>query len=251
MAQLLQTASENLTFVLVCLAVFTGIVLLARLAERLTGASLRRPGGARLAAFTGVSAALGGVLMSLEIPLFFAPSFYQLDFSEVPALISAFYFGPVAGVVTEFLKVLVKLLIKGTSTAFVGDFANFVVGCAFILPASAIYHIRKTRRSAIAGMAAGTVIMSIFGSAFNALYLIPTFSRLFEMPLEAIVGMGHEINPAITSVGRLVLLAVVPFNLLKGVTVSLTTYLLYKRVENALARLTRIGSNPARSGKPA
>jgi len=246
MANLFQTASENLTFLLVCLAVFTGLVLLARLAERLTGASLHRPGGARLAAFTGVSAALGGVLMSLEIPLFFAPSFYQLDFSELPALISAFYFGPVAGVVTEFLKVLVKLLIKGTSTAFVGDFANFVVGCSLILPASAIYHIRKTRASAVAGMAAGTVIMSVFGSAFNALYLIPTFSKLFEMPLEAIVAMGQAINPAITSVGRLVLLAVVPFNVLKGVTVSLMTYLLYKRVENALARLTRV-----ESGRPA
>lgn len=248
MANLFQTASENLTFLLVCLAVFTGLVLLARLAERLTGANLHRPGGARLAAFTGVSAALGGVLMSLEIPLFFAPSFYQLDFSELPALISAFYFGPAAGVVTEFLKVLVKLLIKGTSTAFVGDFANFVVGCAFILPASVIYHIRKTRGGAIAGMAVGTVIMSVFGSAFNALYLIPTFSRLFEMPLEAIVGMGRAINPAITSVGRLVLLAVVPFNLLKGVTVSLMTYLLYKRVEHALARLTRVESGRAAHG---
>lgn len=175
--------------------------------------------------------------MCLELPLFFAPDFYKLDFSELPVLITAFYFGPVAGVVTEFLKVVIKLLLKGTSTAFVGDFANFVVGCSFILPAAIVYHIRKSRRTAIVGMAVGTVILTIFGSLFNAVYLLPTFSKLFGMPLEAIVGMSQAVNPAITNVQTLVLMAVVPFNLLKGILVSVITYLLYKRVETALGRL--------------
>ncbi len=239
MKALLQSASENLSFLLVCLLIFAGIVLLARLAERLSGAELRKPGGAKYLAFVAISAALSGVLMSLELPLFFAPAFYQLDFSELPALIAAFYLGPVAGVITELLKVLVKLLLKGTSTAFVGDFANFVVGCTFILPASIIYHVRKTRGTAIVGMAVGTVVMTVFGSAFNAVYLIPTFSKLFGMPLDAIVAMGQAVNPAITSVSTLVLLAVVPFNLLKGIVVSLLTYVLYKRVERVLSRLLR------------
>ena len=237
MKELFQSASENLSFLLVCLVVFLGLIALAKAAEKLTKADMRRPSGARYAAFLGISAALGGVLMCLELPLFFAPGFYKLDFSELPVLITAFYFGPVAGVAAEFLKVIIKLLLKGTTTAFVGDFANFVVGCSFILPAAIVYHIRKSRKTAIAGMAVGTLILTIFGSLFNAVYLIPTFSKLFGMPLEAIVGMGQAVNPAISSVQTLVLLAVVPFNLLKGILVSTVTYLLYKRVESVLGRL--------------
>ena len=140
----------------------------------------------------------------------------------------------VAGVAAELVKILVKLLLKGTSTAFVGDFANFCVGCAFVLPASIIYHAKPGKKTAIIGMAAGTLVMTVFGSAFNAIYLLPKFSELFGMPLDVIVGMGTAVNGAINSVSTLVLFAVVPFNLLKGVVVSLLTFLLYKRISPIL-----------------
>ena len=237
MSDFLQTVSENASFLLVCLLVFAGLVLVAIAAERLTKADLHRPGKTKYIAFVAMAAAVGGVLMCLELPLFFAPSFYKLDFSELPVLIASFYLGPVAGVTTELLKVVIKLLLKGTTTAFVGDFANFVVGCTFVLPASIIYHTHKTKKTAIVGMATGTLIMTIFGSLFNAVYLLPTFSALFGMPMEAIIGMAQEVNPAITNVSTLVLMAVVPFNLLKGVVVSTITYLLYKRLERVLGRL--------------
>ena len=177
---------------------------------------------------------LAAVLMYLEIPLFFAPSFYELDFSEVPVLICTFYLGPTAGVTAELVKVILKIFLKGTTTAFVGDFANFVVGCSFILPASIIYHMKKTKKTAILGMVIGTITMTIFGSLFNAVYLLPKFSQLYGLPLDAIISMGTEINGAINSVSTLVLFCVVPFNLLKGVLVSLITGLLYKRVEKLL-----------------
>lgn len=237
MKTLLQEFSENAVFLLVCLAVFAGIILLAWAVERWTKADLRRPGKAKYTAFIAMSAALGGVLMCLEIPLFFAPSFYQLDFSELPVLITSFYLGPVAGVVTELLKVTIKLLLKGTTTAFVGDFANFVVGCTFVLPASIIYHLHKSKRMAVVGMSVGTVVMTIFGSLFNAVYLLPTFSNLFGMPMEAIIAMAQEVNPHISSVSSLVLMAVVPFNLLKCILVSVLTLVLYKRLEHALSKL--------------
>lgn len=237
MSEFLQTVSENASFLLVCVLVFAGLVLVAMAAERLTKADLHRPGKTKYIAFIAMAAAVGGVLMCLELPLFFAPSFYKLDFSELPVLIASFYLGPVAGVTTEFLKVVIKLLLKGTTTAFVGDFANFVVGCTFILPATIIYHIHKTRKTAIVGMATGTAIMTVFGSLFNAVYLLPTFSALFGMPMEAIIGMAQDVNPAITNVSTLVLMAVVPFNLLKGVVVSAVTYLLYKRLERVLGKL--------------
>ena len=222
---------ENLSFILVCVLVAVALVLIAKAFEKYFCKSFRKVTGARYIAYVAMFAALGGVLMLLEIPLFFAPGFYKIDLGELPVLMSAFYLGPVAGVVTEFLKVCIKLLLKGTSTAFVGDFANFAVGCSFILPAAIIYHRRKTRKNAIIGMVVGTLMMTVVGSAFNAFYLLPKFAQLFGMPLDAIVGMGTAVNKSITSVGTLVLYAVVPFNLLKGVVDSVLTYLLYKRVE--------------------
>ena len=136
--------------------------------------------------------------------------------------------------ICEFLKILLKLVLKGTSTAFVGDFANFIVGCTLVLPASILYHVKKTKRNAIWGLVLGSIIMTAFGSLFNAVYLLPKFAQLYGMPLEAIVGMGTAVNSSITSVSTLVLFAVVPFNLLKGLLVSVLTILLYKRVEKLL-----------------
>ena len=149
-------------------------------------------------------------------------------------MVGAFYLGPVGGVVIELVKILLKLVIKGTSTAFVGDLANFIVGCSFVVPASVLYHIKKSKKTAVAGLAAGTVVMTAFGSLFNAVYLLPAFSRLYGMPLDAIVGMGTAVNPAISSVTMLVLLAVAPLNLLKGVLISVPTMVLYKRISRVL-----------------
>ena len=112
--------------------------------------------------------------------------------------------------------------------------ANFVVGCSFILPASVVYFAQKTKIGAIVGMGVGTAVMTIFGSLFNAVYLIPAFSVLFDKPLEVIIGIGTDINPAIVSVNTLVLFAVVPFNLLKGVAESVITFFLYKHIERLL-----------------
>ncbi len=237
---------ENLSFVLVCLLVAAALFVLAKLCERYLCRGFRRVTGTRYIAYVAMFSALGGVLMLLEIPLFFAPGFYKMDLGELPVLMSAFYLGPVAGVLTELFKVVIKLLLKGTTTAFVGDFANFVVGCAFVLPASVIYHHNKTRKTAVSGMAVGTLCMTVFGSAFNAFYLLPKFAVLFGMPLDVIVSMGTAVNGAITSVGTLVLYAVVPFNILKGVVDSALTYLLYKRVEPVLFREARKTSVPAK-----
>lgn len=184
--------------------------------------------------YTAMFAALSGVLMCFEVPLPFAPPFYKMDISELPILMLSLYLGPVAGVSGEMLKVLVKLLIKGTSTAFVGDFANFLVGISMILPASLIYHWRKTLKRAVVGLVVGGVVMTVFGSMLNAFYLIPKFAVMFGLPLDAIIAMGTAVNSSITSLNTLVLYAVVPFNLLKAVIVSFLTYFLYKRVAKLL-----------------
>lgn len=234
MSELFASIKENLSFIGVCLLVFAALVAVAVLFERFAVHTRRRLSAAKRVSFVAIFSALAAVLMLFEFPLFFAPSFYELDLSELPVLICTFYLGPVSGVVCELLKVLLKLLLKGTSTAFVGDFANFVVGCSFVLPASMIYHRIKTKKGAILALVCGTLTLTVFGSLFNAWYLLPKFAQLYGVPLEALVAMGTEVNGAITGVQTLVLFAVVPFNLLKGAVVSLLTFLLYKRIERLL-----------------
>ena len=130
----------------------------------------------------------------------------------------------------EVVKILLKLVLKSTSTAFVGELANFTVGCSMVLPASIIYMEKKTRLMAVNALIAGVLIMTVVGSSFNAVYLLPKFAELFGMPLEAIVAMGTKINPAITSVGTMALFAVAPLNLLKGSIDAVLTMILYKRL---------------------
>ena len=234
MGKLISQIGENLSFVLECLGVFAALFVLALLFERFVMKNRKKLGSTHFLAYTAIFSAMAGVLMFIEIPLFFAPSFYEIDLSEIPIMICTFYLGPVSGVVAELLKIIVKLVFKGTTTAYVGDFANFVVGCSFVLPASIVYHAKPGKKSALVGMAVGTLIMTVFGSAFNAIYLLPKFAEMFGMPLDTIVGMGTQVNSAINSVSTLVLFAVVPFNLLKGVIVSALTFLLYKRISPIL-----------------
>lgn len=236
MTDLWKQILDNLAFVGVSLAIVVGLALLARLAEHFLPEK-RKVSPARRVSIIGISAAIAAVLHVLDFPLvILAPEFYKLDFSELPVLLCGFYLGPSATVICEGVKILLKLLLKGTSTAFVGDLANFVVGCSLVLPATIFYHAHKSKHSAIIGLAIGTLVMTVFGSAFNAIYLLPKFSELFGLPLDTIVGMGTAVNGAINSVSTLVLFAVVPFNLLKGIVVSALTFLLYKRISPILHR---------------
>ncbi len=232
---MLQTLKENLSFVLVCVAIFAALVLVAWAAEKLLIREKRKLEPARYIAYMAMFAALAGVLMLIEIPLLFvAPDFYKLDPSEIPVLICTFSMGPVAGVVCEFLKVVLKLLLKGTTTAFVGDFANFAVGCSFVLPASIIYNTHRTFKRAVVSLVAGGLIMTVFGSLFNAVYLIPAFAKLYGAPIDAILGMGQEVNPHVNSVFAMAALCVAPFNVIKAVAVSVITLPLYKRVKKLI-----------------
>ena len=216
-------------FAAVIVAMFVVAVLLEKAAQKKRG--VKEPiFHVRKMAVVGMFSALSAILMLFEFPVPFAPSFYELDFSELPIMIGAFAYGPAAGVMMEFIKILLKLFIKGTSTAFVGDLANFAVGCSLILPASVIYSFRKTKKTAVISCIAGTLILTVFGTAFNAVYLLPAFSKMFGMPLEKILAMGKEINPLMTgdNIISFVAACVAPLNLLKGVCVSVVTLLIYK-----------------------
>ncbi|MBE6975191.1 MAG: ECF transporter S component [Ruminococcaceae bacterium] len=234
MEKLWNSLVENLEFVLMAALIIVALGLLARLVERFLPHA-RKVSAARRVSIVGICSALAAVLHILDFPLLFmAPEFYKLDFSEVPVMLCGLYLGPSAAVACEGVKILLKLLLKGTSTAFVGDFANFAVGCAFVLPAAIVYHIRKTRAGSMLGMAVGTLCLAVFGSVFNAVYLIPKFSQLFGLPLDNIIAMGTAINAGVTDLTTFAIFCVVPLNLLKGIAVSVLTALLYKRIARPL-----------------
>lgn len=179
--------------------------------------------------------AVATVLMLFEFPIpFIAPPFYEMDFSEVPVLVGAFAMGPVAGIAIEAIKILLNFVINGTITAGVGELANFIFGCAFLLPAALIYRSNKTRKNAIIGMAVGTVVMTVAACIMNALVLLPAYGAAFGMPVDAFVQMGTSINKAIDSLFTFAVLAVGPFNLIKGIAVSVIVLLIYKRIRMIL-----------------
>lgn len=182
----------------------------------------------------GMLSALAIILMQFEIPLPFAPAFYKIDFSEVPVLIGCFSMGPFAGVLIELIKVILNVAIKGTMTMGIGDAANFLIGCAFCVPAALIYQKKRTKSGSVTGMVVGTVIMTILGCVLNAYILLPVYAKAFEMPLDALVSMGTEVNGAITGLMTFVLFAVAPFNLLKGILVSLIVFFVYKKIRQVL-----------------
>ena len=225
---------ENLSFLIGCIAIVVILGVGSRGVERLLPQK-RTVTVARRVTIIGICAAIATVLHMLDFPLLFlAPGFYKLDFSEVPVLLCGFYLGPSATVACEGVKIILKLLFKGTSTAYVGDLANFVVGCSFVLPATIWYHAHKSKHSAIVGLVLGTACMAIFGSAFNAVYLLPKFAQLYGMPLDVIIAMGTEIWGGVKDVTTFVILCVAPLNVVKGAMVSVLTMLLYKRVARPL-----------------
>ena len=184
----------------------------------------------------GVLSALAYVVMSFEMPLWFAPPFYKMDASESIILIGAFALGPAAAVVIEGMKILLNILFTDTTTNFVGEIANFLIGLSFVLPTVWIYQKNKSFKSAVIGMIVGTISLTIFGALMNYFVLLPAYAFFFKMPMETLVAMGTSINPSINSAFTFVLFATAPFNLVKGVLCSIVAILLYKRVSPILKK---------------
>ena len=150
----LDAVKENASFVGVCLLTVFVLVAVAYVLEKIAkkrNGDTDRVLATRKVVMIGMFSAISGILYCFDFALPIAPSFYKLDLSELPALIAGFAFGPVAGVLVEFIKEIVKLAIKSTSTAFVGDLANFLIGCMLVLPASVIYQFHKSKKSELIG----------------------------------------------------------------------------------------------------
>lgn len=239
MSKLFETAKDNVGFLFISMAVVLLILGAAYGAKRFFD---RKAGNKkekekfkvhRLTLIAMLSAI--AILLNLfSIPLGFLPSFYKIDLGELPVILGAFTMGPVAGVTIEFIKIVLNLLINGTSTAFVGEFANFIIGCAFIVPASIWYYGKKTKKNAVIGLVLGTIVCILAGCLMNAYVLLPAYSKAFHMEIEKLVAMGTEKNGLITGMFSFVVFAVAPFNLIKCGTVSVLIMLIYKKISYLL-----------------
>ncbi len=187
----------------------------------------RKTVSTRLIARVGVLGAIAALLFLIPgIPI--VPPIYKLDFSTVPVLLGGFSLGSVPGLLILFIKDLVGL--TNSSSMGVGELADFLASAAMMLTAVAIYRRCRSRRGALIALIAGTLAMTVVGALVNYFILIPFYVAVMNMPAEAIVAMIGKVIPAVDSLPKLIAFATTPFNLLKGIVLSIITFLLYKRL---------------------
>lgn len=178
-------------------------------------------------------AVIAFLLMFIEISIPIFPEFLKIDISDLPALIGTFAFGPVSGVIIEFIKNLLHGLFA-SKTAFVGELANFLVGSMMVITAGTIYNRKKDKLGAIIALIAGMVVMSLGAAIVNIFVLLPLYEKVLGFPISSVVGISSKVNPKVVNLGTLIIWAIIPFNLIKGAVVCIMTRLVYKSVSPIL-----------------
>ena len=178
---------------------------------------------------TAMLSAVAFALMFIEFPIpALIPSFVKLDISDLPELLAAFSLGPVYGVTVTFLKNLLHILIKGTSSAYVGELFNFVMGSVFAFSAGFIYQRKKSRKSALLGSVVGAVLMAVLSVPLNYFLVYPAYVVCYGLPLEAIIGMYQAILPSADSLIKCLVIFNLPFTFFKGMLDVVLCFLIYK-----------------------
>lgn len=189
--------------------------------------------------------ALSAVLMAINVPLPFAPTFLKFDIAEFPGLFAGFFLGPTAGVVVILLKNLLKLIMQGTETMYVGELMNVIGSIGYTLPAALIYKYSKNINGARISLVSATLIGSLLAIAMNLFIAFPMYASVYGIPMEAIVGMGAAVNPLVNNPFTLIVFGVLPFNLIKLSVTSVVTWWLYKRIGNHLRSLVGLQAKSA------
>ena len=178
---------------------------------------------------TAMLSTVAFLLMFIEFPIpALIPSFVKLDISDLPELLAAFSLGPVYGMTVTFLKNLLHILIKGTSSAYVGELFNFVMGSVFAFSAGFIYQRRKSRKSALIGSLVGAILMAVLSVPLNYYLVYPAYVVCYGLPLEAIIGMYQAILPSADSLIKCLVIFNLPFTFCKGILDVVLCFLIYK-----------------------
>ena len=183
---------------------------------------------------TAMLSAVAGVLMSLEFSMPMMPPFYKIDFSDVPTVIALFTMGPVPAICVEVMKILIKLITVGTNSMYVGELANLLGILLFIIPVWLLYNkMGKTRKAAVMALAVNVPIRIVFSCFLNACITLPLYAKAMGMPLDEVVQAVAFVNPMITDLTTFLVLATVPFNLVKITLNFAVGYWLYDRLKAA------------------
>lgn len=182
---------------------------------------------------TALLSAVAAALMALEMPLPFMPPFLKLDPSSVPILIGGFVLGPLSAMVMALIKALIHAL--STTTGGVGELADFIITSSFAVTAALIYKRHHSKKGALLACLGGVIAITVAGALANRFLLIPFYSTF--MPLDAIFAMCGKVNPLIHDFNSYILFGVIPFNVLKGVTISALTFLVYKKMAGYIKKI--------------
>lgn len=155
------------------------------------------------------------ILLHIDFPLPFLPPFMNFDLAGLVEIIGGFAMGPLQAVCIILVKILLKLATEGTSSAFTGELQNFLLSCAYVLPPVIMYHQKKSKRTAIIGMAISSVFTGIVAIFTNLYIIIPFYMALMGQDMSYFVAMCTEVNPLISNVFTLAILGILPFNLIK------------------------------------
>lgn len=172
--------------------------------------------------------AIAVILMYIDFPVIPIFPWLKIDLSDVSALMGAFAFGPLAGVIIELMKNLLILIVKGTGTAFVGELANFLVGVALVWPAAMVYKKNKTKKTAVLGMVLGILCIEVVGILANVYLLLPAY--------------GMAMSKA--ELMQYVTVGLIPFNGIKAILVCGITYALYKKVSVSIFKVEPMLDKP-------
>lgn len=185
---------------------------------------------AKTITMTGMLAAISYILAFLEFPVPLSPAFARMDLSDFPALIGAFAFGPLCGLMIELVKNGLQLF--STSTGGVGELANFLMGGSYVLAAGLFYKRNKTKKNAVISWILASIVMGVTAALTNYFILLPMFEAF--MPLDQVIASFGAFIPFIRTKLDVVLFNAFPFNLLKGLVIGALTMLVYKRLRPIL-----------------
>lgn len=185
---------------------------------------------------TAMLSAVAFLLMFIEFPLpMLIPSFVKMDVSDLPALLGAFALGPVYGVVIEVLKNLLHILIKGTSSAGIGELFNVTMGAVFAAVAGLIYLKNHTRQGAVIGALSGAAAMALASLPMNYFLVYPFYAKVFG-GMEAIIGAYQAILPSVDGLFQCLAIFNVPFTFIKGLLDVVLCFLIYKPLSGLIRR---------------
>ncbi len=198
-------------------------------------------------ALIGLLGALSAILMLFKFPLPLMPPFLSFELSGLLEIIGGFTLGPGAAILIILVKILVKFVMMGTTSALVGELQNVILSCSYVLPAVWLYDRHKTKKNAVQGMVLGTIVCSVISIFTNLYLIIPFYVTLMGMTWEGIISMCSKVNPLMKDAATMALFGILPFNLIKYGVTSIITFVVYKKISRPMKHFVQTGQQTRQS----